>query len=91
MANKTEKYVIEHGVSVPRASTKYPWRQMKVGDSFVASYEEVDRIRAAAAYFATRNPEFAFTTRKVDAGLVCACMRENETPRGGYSDHRASL
>ena len=38
---------------------------MKVGDSFVASYEEVDRIRSAAAYFATRNPEFAFTTRGV--------------------------
>ena len=30
MANKGEKYVIEHGVSVPRARTKYPWRQMKV-------------------------------------------------------------
>ena len=70
MASKGEKYVIEHGVSVPRASTKYPWRQMKVGDSFVASYEEVDRIRAAAAYFATRNPEFAFTTREVDADHV---------------------
>ena len=72
MANKTEKYVIESGVSVPgaRTHTKYPWRQMKVGDSFVASYEEVDRIRAAAAYFATRNPEFAFTTRKVDADHV---------------------
>ena len=35
MANKGEKYVIEHGVSVPgaRTLTKYPWRQMKVGDS----------------------------------------------------------
>ena len=42
MANKGEKYVIEHVVSVPgaRTLTKYPWRQMKVGDSFVASYEE---------------------------------------------------
>lgn len=51
MANKGEKYVIEHGVSVPgaRTLTKYPWRQMKVGDSFVASYEEVDRMRSAAA------------------------------------------
>lgn len=51
MANKGEKYVIEHGVSVPgaRTLTKYPWRQMKVGDSFVASYEEVDHIRSAAA------------------------------------------
>lgn len=72
MANKGEKYVIEHGVSVPgaRTLTKHPWRQMKVGDSFVASYEEVDHIRSAAAYFATRNPEFAFTTRKVDADHV---------------------
>ncbi len=72
MANKGEKYVIEHGVSVPGARTlaKYPWRQMKVGDSFVASYEEVAHIRSAAAYFATRNPEFAFTTRKVDADHV---------------------
>ena len=44
MASKGEKYVIEHGVSVPGARTlaKYPWRQMKVGDSFVASYEEVE-------------------------------------------------
>ena len=51
MANKGEKYVIEHGVSVPgaRTLTKYPWRQMKVGDSFVASYEEVDHMRSAAA------------------------------------------
>lgn len=44
--------------------TKYPFRDMEVGDSIAVAAEERDRIVSAASYFGKRNAAFRFTVRR---------------------------
>lgn len=48
----------------------YPFRQMKVGQSFFVPNDEVDsfNLRMAASSFAQRNKDFRFTVRKEEEG-----------------------
>lgn len=50
--------------------TKYPWADMKVGDSFflTGSMGVRDRLSASSRAFAKRHAGFAFTMRKEGAG-----------------------
>lgn len=51
-----------------RQISKYPWREMAVGDSvFIpGDLQESYSVRTAAAYFAKRNPGFKFSIHRLD-------------------------
>lgn len=81
---------IEKGIAVKQFNTgkhtHWPFRNMKIGDSFLVPKEEESEktgnphpIRAAAAYFAFRNPEFKFTIRKTEEGLRCWRIAANNS------------
>ena len=53
-------YVIEKNVPLPASRGKYPFREMKVGDSFVAE----EKVRGAAQAFSSRVEGFKFLVRK---------------------------
>ena len=67
-------YKIEPSIPYPgrpgRKASRYPWRDMEIGDSFFVSDEETTqrRIGSAPAYFSIRNPEYKFSVRKVEGG-----------------------
>jgi len=66
-------YKIDKNIPIPKSKTKrtqYPWREMAIGDSIFVSDEEAPPSGAytTPSYFALRNPEYKFTTRKVDGG-----------------------
>lgn len=68
-------YKIERNVPVPKstagARAKYPFREMKIGDSFFAPATQGmnrNRIASAATYFGIRHPGYRFSIRKVEGG-----------------------
>lgn len=52
---------------------KWPFREMKIGDSFFAPLEQAGAagqiVRPAVSWFSKRNPGFLFVTRKTDGGF----------------------
>lgn len=50
--------------------TRYPFADMKVGDSFFVKggLKETYNLRTAASYFAIRHPGYKFSVRAVDGG-----------------------
>lgn len=58
-------FKIEKRVPIPARTTtpKYPFRDMKVGDSFVVA-DGGKSVAIAASAFSRRNPEYRFTARK---------------------------
>jgi len=71
------KIQIETGVPVPTQAlrtSKYPFRDMVVGDSFFIN-DKVDvkrsqqKIAAAACMFAKKNPNYKFKTQAFPAGV----------------------
>jgi hypothetical protein len=65
----TEAVRIEKGVPLPRAhrSSKYPWRQMEVGDSFFAAGVLRSSLRQQA-YAVGRKIGRKFAVRQVEGG-----------------------
>jgi hypothetical protein len=63
-------FKIEKKVPIPARTTtqKYPFRDMEVGDSFVAT-DGGKSVLVAASAFTRRNPEYRFTTRKEGDGI----------------------
>ena len=67
-------YKIEKDIPAPLPNTKgvgkYPWREMKIGDSFFIPYADTNysQVNSAPSYFSRRNPEYKFTVRKVEGG-----------------------
>ncbi len=61
---------IERNVPVPEARQgiqKYPWHEMKPGDSFVVPLERMDGARyAGRAWCARHKPEWMVVTRKTE-------------------------
>jgi hypothetical protein len=51
------EYKIESGVKIPARHhrTKYPLRDMAVGDSFAIDASEIGTLRSAVSYFGLRN------------------------------------
>jgi hypothetical protein len=62
-------FKINKGVPLPDTKSKkpiYPFRDMKVGDSFAVPMERQTGVRTAARYFTVRHePEWEFRTFKV--------------------------
>lgn len=61
---------IEKNVAIPARTTtpKYPFRDMKVADSFVVA-DGGKGVAVAASAFARRNHEYKFVTRKEGDGV----------------------
>jgi hypothetical protein len=68
MSETSNNFKIDNDVPIPklRGSSKYPFRSMKVGDSFLA---ENNIASSAATGFAKRNKEYRFACRSVPGGL----------------------
>ncbi len=64
-----EKFKIESGVPMPTRTggrrCVYPLGKMSVGDSFLLSKDDLDRVRTAVSYYGKRNHK-KFSIRKVD-------------------------
>ena len=68
---------IEKGIPVPKNTTrksKYPFREMKVGDSFfIKENEDVKKAQrkmaAVAHMFSKKNSEYKFKTQAFDTGV----------------------
>lgn len=67
------EFKIEKGIPQPARSggrySKYPFREMKVGDSFLAETSDASVIRSNVAVFSRRNPGYKFSTRKEGTGI----------------------
>ena len=71
------KIKIETGVPIPDKTTrksKYPFRDMEVGNSFFVNEKEdvnkmQQKISAAASMFCKKNPAYKFKTQAFDAGV----------------------
>ena len=63
------KYKIENGVPMPKSGQgqicKYPFAEMKVGDSFAVAAGDLEKIRTAASYFG-RRIERKYAVRRID-------------------------
>jgi hypothetical protein len=84
-------FKIEQDVPIPRenwtGNNRYPFRDMKVGDSFFISSdtpgEAALRVRSSVCYFSKRNPEYHFTVLKVDGGCRVWRIAKKRYARGG--------
>jgi len=70
IAQFSNTVTVEHGVVIPNRSyptRTYPWRTMKPGDSFFVPQNgaEFASVRSSASYFASKNPGYKFTARRV--------------------------
>jgi hypothetical protein len=63
-------YDIEQAVKITEKyrRTKYPFRQLGVGDSFTVAYWEGRRLRSAAYSHGKRVREWGFVIRRCDEG-----------------------
>lgn len=84
------EYKIESNVPMPEPlywRSKYPLRQMKIGDSFFIpgkTLKERTRCTVAGAWFSKRNPEYKFTTRTVmESGIKGVRVWRVEKPQTG--------
>ena len=63
------KYKIESGVQMSKSGRsqicKYPFAEMKVGDSFAVAASDLEKIRTSASHFGRRN-ERKYAVRCVD-------------------------
>lgn len=60
------EYKIEKGVPLTRKTkdSTYPFKDMRVGDSFAAPLSKRNSIAMSARYYADKNPGVKFKTRK---------------------------
>lgn len=58
------KFKVDKNVPLPpvgdRRSSKYPWSQMAVGDSFEFSKEDKGSVANSAKSYSRRHPEYTF-------------------------------
>lgn len=63
------KFEIEKGIALPQIKSSrgngYPFAEMEVGDSFITENKSVS---ASSIQFCKKNPDKAFTSRKVEGG-----------------------
>lgn len=60
---------ITKSVPIPSdKSTKYPFRKLKIGESFVVSPDKEMSVRSSANYY-SKNFGSKFTARKTDEGI----------------------
>ena len=70
-------YKIEEGIKCvsPKSGkgrpSKYPWREMRIGDSFFIPNKDVtsdSMAFSAPSNFSLRNPEYKFAVRRIEDG-----------------------
>lgn len=72
MKTNQTTFTIESGFEAPEIRylrSRYPFRQMKIGDSFFVPELQAHKVRTAASYFHCRNREFSFVTRQEKGGV----------------------
>lgn len=68
-------FEIDSNVPIPSPQatgrhSRYPFREMKIGDSFLVPNEHDSvRVRSSASYFGIRNKEYRFIVRKDTGGV----------------------
>ncbi len=68
-------YKVVSDVPIPEfnhAKKTYPFAEMNIGDSFVASFEQLTRVRSAASAYGIRTDK-KFSVRKINR--ECRCWR----------------
>ena len=66
--------VLEDGVAMPEARSKYPFGDMKIGQSFAVPTGKHNSVRTCAHGFQTKNKGFAFSIQQIDDGAY-RCWR----------------
>ena len=67
-------FKIEDGIPIAGAAgaggsnKKYPFKEMKVGQSFFVDVENAQKVQGAAHQFAKKHPEYKFLTRREGEG-----------------------
>lgn len=67
-------FEIEKGIAIPKVasgggSTKYPWADMEIGDSFFVQHPASKNVKAATHAHNQRYPNSRFKSRSVDGGV----------------------
>ena len=73
-------FTIEKNIPVSNSihhRTKYAFRQMNVGDSFMFPVNILPRVRTASSWFAKRNPEYRFTIKRINDSYARLWRIEN--------------
>jgi len=68
----TEDLKVERNIPIPKIGvghTKYPFPEMKVGDSVAVNGELKNRLRQAAFHYAKRHKPWSFKTRTVNGKM----------------------
>ena len=74
MAKAKVKYVVETGIAIPpikRPMSRdriYPWRKMKIGQSFHVAGAKIERLVSRAGAYGKRH-NMKFTCRTMDGGV----------------------
>lgn len=71
---KDEYYKIRSDISIPNCKSKYPFKDMEVGQSFLCPMKDQKKIATAASKFSKAHPEYTFTIRKLNDETF-ACWR----------------
>jgi len=87
---------IESGVGIPPAARGlYPLARMQIGESFEVTAETPEeikklsnRIRQAVRAFSSRNPEYAFATRRIDTDRIRVWRVEGSPRRSSQGEAR---
>lgn len=73
--NNQTQFIVEANIPAPHAGrgrkTQFPFREMKIGDSFFVAAETKpsQAVRTSAYQFASKNKEFRFVTRGEKGGV----------------------
>jgi len=68
MTKDDTKFVVESNVSLRTArkyNSKYPFHEMKIGDSFSFPSSNRNNVNSAAAIYKKNNKDFNFTSKEV--------------------------
>lgn len=67
-----DELTITEGVPMPKDErrTRYPFRKMKVGDSFLVNFNDWDKVRSASYQWGRRHKK-TFTCRRTEEGIRC--------------------
>lgn len=68
---QTQKFKIEIGIPMPRAVTKFPLLDMRVGDSFLVSKDGAYQLHNAIAAHHSKKLGFRFKTKSIGDGVRC--------------------
>lgn len=70
MKNKSNVvFKIETGIPIPATGLKYPFKDMKIGDSFFVPNKAISGARTSRCNFSKKHKEYKFITRNENDGI----------------------